>query len=296
VITCRSLVRSFAGAAALAAGLAVAQPGAAPGDVRGSWMIGVGAQVDENSNDSVLGTFNVGVGRTTWLSLAAGRSSSPADRADIEADTLILGVDHRFPKVGFTLAAEDWGDSGALETQDLAGSVYFDRESWRIAFGYETRDIDIPFTVTGPLGNTIRRTFHTGADAYSFDARVALGEYWKLYLGVAEYDYERNLNAIPRIDSLNLLSASTLTLANSFVDHERSIGAEREIGRALFSMRFATDRSGIDGSKFDAYDFAVLVPLGPRVDLEVNVGSGRSEFFDDGYYGGLLFLVYGGGP
>jgi hypothetical protein len=257
-------------------------------------MLAVGAQVDEDSNDSALGTFSVGVGRTTWLSFAAGRSASPADRADIEADTLVLGFDQRLPKVGFTLEAEEWGDSGVLETQDLAGSVYFDRESWRLAFGYETRDIDIPFTVTGPLGNTIRRTFHTGGDSYSLDVRVALGERWQLYLGVAEYDYERNLNAIPRIDSLNMLSTSTLTLANSFIDHERSIGAEREIGRTLFSMRFARDHSAIDGSKFETYDFAVLVPLGARVDLEVNVGSGRSELFGAGHYGGLLFLVYGG--
>jgi hypothetical protein len=91
-----------------------------------------------------------------------------------------------------------------------------------------------------------------------------------------------------------MLSTSTLTLANSFIDHERSIGAEREIGRTLFSMRFARDHSAIDGSKFETYDFAVLVPLGARVDLEVNVGSGRSELFGAGHYGGLLFLVYGG--
>lgn len=293
MVACRSFVRPFVAVAALTAGLAAAQPGAETDDIRGSWMLGLGAQVDEDSNDSVLGTFNVGVGRTTWLNVALGRSSSPADRADIEANTFVLGVEHRFPKVGFTLEAEEWGDSGVLETHDLAGSVYFDRETFRIALGYETRDIDIPFTVTGPLGNTFRRTFQTGAESYSFDARVALGERWRLYLGMAEYDYERNLNAIPRIDSLNLLSTSTLTLANSFIDHERSIGAEREIGRTLFSMRFATDRSAIDNSKFETYDLAVLVPLGARVDLEINVGSGRSDFFDAGHYGGLLFLVYG---
>jgi hypothetical protein len=294
MIAYRSFVRSFAAVVALTAALAAAQPAASSGDVKGSWMLGLGAQVDEDSNDSVLGTFSVGVGRTTWLSFAAGRSTSPADRAAIEADTLVIGLDHRLPKVGFTLEAEEWGDSGVLETRDLAGSVYFDRESWRMALGYETRDIDVPFTVTGPLGNTFRRTLQTGADSYSLDARVALGERWRLYLGVAEYDYERNLNAIPRIDSLNLLSTSTLTLANSFIDHERSIGAEREIGRTLLSMRFATDRSAIDNSKFETYDFAVLVPLGARVDLEINLGSGRSDFFDAGRYGGLLLLVYGG--
>ena len=294
MIACRSFVRSLAVAAPLIPALAAAQPAAAPDDVKGAWMLGIGAQVDEDSNDGVLGTFNVGVGRTTWLTFAAGRSSSPAERADIEADALVIGVDHRFAKVGFTLEAEEWGDSGALESQDFAGSVYFDRETWRIAFGYETRDIDIPFTVTGPLGNTIQRTVQTGAESYTLDARVALGERWRLYLGLAEYDYERNLRVLPRIDSLNLLSTSTLTLANSFIDHERSIGAEREIGRTLLSMRFAWDRSAIDDSKFETYDLAVLVPLGARVDLEINVGSGRSEFFDAGYYGGLLLLVYGG--
>ena len=48
-----------------------------------------------------------------------------------------------------------------------------------------------------------------------------MAEHWQLYLGLAEHDYERNLNVLPRIDSLNLLSTSTLTLANSFLDHER---------------------------------------------------------------------------
>ena len=289
MIATRYVLHSLAATVALTAGLADAQTD----DIKGSWMLGLGTQVDEDSNDSVLGTFSVGVGPTTWLSFAAGRSSSPADRADIEADALVIGLDHHFPKVGFTLEAEKWGDSGVLETQDLAGSVYFDRETWRIALGYETRDIEIPFTVTGPLGNTFQRTIQTGADSYSLDARIGLGERWRLYLGVAEYDYERNLNALPRIDALNLLSTSTLTLANSFIDHERSIGAEREIGRSLFSMRFATDRSAIDDSKFDSYDLALLVPLGARVDLEVNLGSGRSDFFDAGHYGGLLLLVYG---
>ena len=52
-------------------------------DARGSWMLGLGAQADEDDGDSVLGTLFVGVGSSTWLTLAAGQSSSPADRADL---------------------------------------------------------------------------------------------------------------------------------------------------------------------------------------------------------------------
>ena len=261
-------------------------------DAKGSWLLGVGAQVDEEANDSVLATLDVGVADSTWLSLTTGRSTSPADRADIEANTLVLGVDHRFAKVGFTLEAEKWGDSGVLETQDLAGSVYFDRESWRIGFRYEARDIDIPFTVTGPLGNTFQRSVNVDADRYSLDARVALAEHWQLYLGVAEYNYSRNLRVLPRIDALNMLSTSTLTLANSFIDHERSIGAEREIGQSLLNMRFATDRSAVDGSKLETFELSGLVPVGGRIDLEINLGRGRSDFIDAGLYGGLLLLIY----
>jgi hypothetical protein len=291
-MTARLTIASFAVAAALVAADAGAQS-EPPRDARGTWMLGIGAEVDDESSDSVLGTFNVGIAHSTWLSVATGRSSSPANRADIEAQTTVLGFDHRFESVGFTLEAERWGDSGVLETQDLAGSVYVDRDRWRLSLGYETRDIEIPFTLTGPLGGTVQRTAQVDANSYSFDARLAVGESWQLYLGVAEYDYERDLNVLPRISALNLLSTSTMTLANSFIDDERSIGAERTLERSTLNFRLATDRSAIDGSRFETLDAAVLVPIGGRVDLEISVGRGRSDFFDAATYAGLLFLVYG---
>jgi hypothetical protein len=268
---------------------------AAPAQVRdtsGSWALGLAGQVDENSSDSLLATINWGVTPATWLSFSAGRSTSPADRADVQADTFVAAVDHRFDTVGFTLEFERWGDSAALETEDLRGSVYFDRERWRFALAYETRDLEIPFTLTGPLGNTLQRRAELSAESYGIDLRVSLGEQWRLFLGATEYDYERNLSLIPRIDRLNFLSTSTLTLANSFVDHERSIGVERDIGRKVLSARVATDRSAIDGSKFETLDAALLLPIGSRMDLEFNVGSGRSDLADAGLYAGVLFLLY----
>jgi len=278
--------------AALASAVADAQ--SPPGDdARGAWMLGLGAQVDEDDADSVLGTVYVGVGRRTWLTFAAGRSSSPADRADIEADTLLVGVDHRFDVVGFTLEAERWGDEGVLETMDLEGSVYFERERWRIGVGYESRDIEVPFTLTGPLGGTLSRTAEVSAESFSVAARVGVGEAWNLYFGLAEHDYERDLRVLPRIQSLSLLSTSTLTLANSFIDHERSFAVERELGPTTLNVRVATDRSAIDDSKLETIEANVLFPVGARVDLEVTVGRGRSDFFDAGVFGGLTLLLYG---
>jgi hypothetical protein len=242
----------------------------------------------------MLGTLYVGASEKTWLTFAAGASSAPAGPDDIEADTLALGVDHRFDVVGFTLDAEQWGDSEALETQELGGSIYFDRPSWHLAVRYESRDIAIPLTITGPLGGTLRRTLDVGADGLAVTGHVRLAALWRLYFGVAEYDYERNLNALLRIDNLNWLDPSTLPLATSLLDHERWLAVERTFGNTLLNVRFVTDSSALDGSDLDTLDVAALFPIGRRIDLQVNVGHGRSDFFDAGLYGGLLFLFYGG--
>jgi hypothetical protein len=290
----RALAWPLAVTAALAPAAAGHAQSTTPDDGRGGWMLGLGAQVDENEAHSLLGTSYIAAGARTWLTFSAGESSSPGDGGDIEANAVLIGVDHRLDKVGFTLEAEQWGDSGVLETTDLAGSVYFDRPRWRIGFGYERRDIEIPFTVTGPFGGVFQRSVDVQADGFSLNASLSLAERWRLSAGLKEYDYDRNLNALPRIASLNWLSTSTLTLANSFLDHDRWINVERRFGQAtLLNARAATDASAIDGAELETLEVAVLFPIGRRIDLEVNLGSGRSSFFDAGVYGGLLFLIYG---
>lgn len=289
----RNPLRAWSGRLALAwlvASQALAQPATAR-DTSGSWALGLAGQADQHSNDSLLATISWGVRPTTWLSFSTGRSTSADDFADVTADTLVATVDHRFGTVGFILGVERWGDASALETTDLLGSVYFVRERWRLALGYENRDIEIPFTLTGPLGNTLHRTAEVAADSYRVDLRLSVAQNWRLFLGAAEYDYERNLSVLPRIDRLNLLSASTLTLANSFIDDQRSLGFESDLGRTLLNVRFATDRSAIDGSKFETVDVALLMPIGRRMDFEVNLGRGRSEF-GSGSYAGLMLLLY----
>src|SRR5262245_48308585 len=193
--------RALAWALALIAVLAPVAVGQAqstpPDEDRAGWMLGVNAQADEHDAHSLYATSFVGVGSKTWLNFAAGKSSSPIESTDIEASTLLLGVDHRFDKVGFTLEAERWGDSGQLETTDFSGSVYFARDRWRIGFGHEHRSIEIPFTVTGPLGRTFTRTVDLGADGFSFDANVSLKERWRLYVGIQEFDYERDPSVLP---------------------------------------------------------------------------------------------------
>jgi hypothetical protein len=139
-----------------------------------------------------------------------------------------------------------------------------------------------------------QRSVGVKAEGFSLDASVSLAERWRLSAGYKEFDYDRNLNVLPRIATLNWLSTSTLTLANSFLDHDRWINVERRFAQAtLLNVRAATDASAVDGAELDTLEAAVLFPIGRRIDLEVNLGRGRSPFFDAGMYGGLLFLIYG---
>ncbi len=280
--------------AALVAPLGAAQD-AAPEPTSGrTWVVGLAGQIDEDSNDSLLATFNWGVTPATWLAFTAGRSSSPPDRADVSADTLAASVDHRFGKVGVSFEFERWGDPAALETEDLRAGVYFQQPRFRLGLALEDRDIELPFTVTGPFGRTISRTANLSADGVEVLARVEPAPRWQLYFRAVEYDYERDLALLPRIERLNLLSASTLTLANSFVDYARMVGVERDFGRVLLNVSYTRDQSALDGSKFETFDAALLFPISRRLDLEVNLGNGRSEFLGSGLYAGVLLLIYGG--
>jgi hypothetical protein len=58
------------------------------------------------------------------------------------------------------------------------------------------------------------------------------------------------------------------------------------------NVSYARDESAIDGAEYETFDASLLFPVGRRIDLEVNLGSGRSDVFGSGRYGGLLLLLY----
>ena len=147
-----------------------------------------------------LGAYGVG----TWLSFMAGASNSPADRADVSADTLGAAVDHRFGSVGVTFEVERWGDPDALETQDLRASVYVARERFRIGIAYEHRDIDIPFTLTGPLGGTLSRTAEVRPTVRVRYERAAGRALAALLRRDASTTTSATWPSLPRIAQLNL--------------------------------------------------------------------------------------------
>ena len=265
-------------------------------DAGGGWMLGLGAQADEDEATACSARCYVGVGSSTWLTFVAGQSSSPADRADIEADTLVLGVDHRFDQVGFTLEAERWGDPGALETEDLAGSVYFDRGRWRIGFGYESARHRDPVHADGAArrhvaahASTVRPT------ASRVNARVALGERWQLYLRTRRVRLrarsqraaaDRELESAEHVD---VDAREQLSRPRALCGRRARVRPSDVVERARHHRSLRDRRFGVR----DARKRPCCFRSAAAVDLEVNLGSGRSEFFDAGCTAAYCSSIYG---
>jgi hypothetical protein len=224
----------------------------------------------------------------------AGRSRSPEDRADVVADLFGIAIDHRLGLFGVAFDAEVWGDPDALESTDFGASAYLQTDRVRVGLRGERREIDIRYTLTGPLGRPLTGTATVEADGTELNLRVELTRAWQLHARAISYEYSRNVASLPRLQTLRLLGASALTLANSLVERRATFGLEWETGSQVVSFEYGRDESAVDGTRFSSFDAAVLFPIGLRLDLEVNLGKGRSELGESGLYGGVLLLIYGG--
>lgn len=264
-------------------------------DTARPWALGLTMQTDEEQSESFYTTLNWGVTEDTWLFFAAGRSSSPADRADITTNDLVAGVDHSFGLLGASFEVEQWGEKNAVESFDYRGSLYVQGDRFNVGVEFERRAIDLTFSILGPRDRPIIRTTDLTGDGVGLFFRADLTDWWRVYGSARQYDYSRNLAVLPRLDVFNFLSTSTLTLANSFLDDDYRLGFEWRAGVSLINLGFGRNRSAVDRSKLESVNASVLFPISNRMDLEFNVGSSSSDFLESSAYGGVMLLIYGGG-
>lgn len=280
----------------LAGGAACAQSGVAQptSGADNGWVVILSALQDEESYEHTLAGFHFAFQDETWVSVTAGRSHAPSTEQDVRAELFALSVDHNFGPIGFALSAEQWGDGNNLESRDWRGEIFFDRDRYRFAVVHEQREIDIFFSGTGaPLPGDLRRA-GIDADGLGFSWRFRLTPDWQTYGSLMDYDYPRGIRLIPRADRLNLLSASAVTLAYSFIDRYETVGLEYSFGDKLINFDYGQDRSTIDGEKLRSIGASLLWPVAPRMDLEFRLGSSRSDGFGRTVFGGLTLLIYGG--
>ena len=68
----------------------------------------------------------------------------------------------------------------------------------------------------------------------------------------------------------------------------------KNAGDKLINASFTVDRSAVDGSRYETFNAGLLFPVGNRLDLEVDIGRGRSDLVDSGTYVGVMLWIYGG--
>lgn len=258
------------------------------------WVLLLSGLTDEDSYEHALGSFHLGLGEATWLSLTAGQSRAPSTETDVRANLVAVGLEHDFGPIGIAVSSERWGDADNLESRDWQSELFFRRERFRVALLHERRAIDIYFSGAGAPMLTDLRRVGIDADGTGISGRWRISPLWQVYGSLMQYDYPRGVRAVPRAERLDLLSTSAVTLAYSFIDRYATLGFERAIGLKLLNIDFGRDRSTIDGETLRSLSASMLWPIAPRMDFEVTLGGSRAGGFGTSVYGGLTLLIYGG--
>ena len=258
------------------------------------WALGLGSQLDAEGSSSTVASVDIAASKTTWLRASGSVGSSPSSRGDIQTRTLSVGIDQGFRPIGLTLDLQRWGDPDLVESNDIKASLYFRGDVFTAALLAERRDFDITFSVTGPGGDVFSRTVGFTGDGWGLRLSAKPNERWRVFASGRKYDYSANLAALPRIQLVDFLFSSTLTLANSLVDHEISAGVERSFGNRALSLTYARDRSAVDRTFLESLDVGLLFPVGKRVDLELSFGVSDSQDFGGETFGGIYLFIYGG--
>jgi hypothetical protein len=258
------------------------------------WALGLGAQLDVHGSASTVASFDIAATKTTWLRASGALGSSPNDRGDIQTTTLSAGFDQSFGPMGLTLDFQRWGDPDLIESDDIKASIYFRGSALTVALLAERREFDVTFSVTGPAGEVFSRTVGFKGDGWGLRLMAKPSERWRFFAAGRKYDYSANLAALPRIQLVDFLFSSTLTLANSLVEFETSVGVERSFGDRSLSLTYARDRSAVDRTYLESLDIGFLFPVSKRVDLELSLGISDSQDFGGETFGGIYLFFYGG--
>lgn len=258
------------------------------------WAIGLGVQRDAEGSSGTVASFDIAATETMWLRASGSFGSSPNSRGDIRTRTLSVGVDQSFGSLGLTLDLQRWGDPDLVESNDIRGSLYYRGDVLSLTLLAERRDLDVTFSVTGLGGDVFSRTAGFSGDGWGLRFATKPSEKWRVFASGRKYDYSANLAVLPRIQLVDFLFSSTLTLANSLVDFETSAGVERSFGDRSLTLTYARDRSAVDRSFLKSLDVGFLFPVGKRVDLELSFGASDSQDFGSETFAGVYIFIYGG--
>lgn len=255
------------------------------------YVLGVGGEADNADGRAVTAFGDFGVGENTWLSAAAGMSRTESAFGGFEPVFGDLGIDHWFKPLGVRVAAGYWGDSELLDSADVRGAVYYRDENASLSLDYEHRQFDFIFRT---LLLDEQREVEFFANGWGMSTRFTMSDNISVFLNGMQYEYSRDISIEPRVDLLNILSFSRLSVMNSLLDYRVSGGFEYRFGLKSVDVAAASWKTAVDQGRVDSYSIGLLMPLTDRTDIELRFGYDTSEVYGEALVLSAYLYYFGG--
>jgi len=240
------------------------------------FVLGLGVDVDSADGRAVSAFGDWGVGEKTWLSATVSAYETDGITGRRNTSAAGLSLDHWLDPMGIRIGISYWGDKDILDSNDLAGSLYYRDETFMMSLDYERREFDFVVLADFPA---LRRTAEFSADGLGLSSRFALGDNASFHVGGIAYDYSRDIRLQPDIDALRFLSSSRLSMINSLIDHRFSAGIEFRFGLRSLDVAAGTWQTAVDGGRIDSISVGILAPMSDRIDGEMRFSVDDSEFY-----------------
>lgn len=276
---------------------AVAVLGAPPAGAQGAdepkpLVIFAGLDGDDEGGLGVKLGLDYGVGDETWLTVIGNYTSSSDQFADITTRSLSVGLEHSFGRFGISGDVSYWGDPDELDSTSFRGSFFYKAAGWRLALAAERRNVDVTFRFVNADDLRVQTTEDLEVDALGGRLSYSGDHPWSFHLGHTDYDYSRDPRLLNFLFRFSLLSASGLTLANSFLEYSNTAGVEYAFGDRAVFLELNADKGAVDELRIHTYSVGLLTPIAQRWDVEFRLGVADTEGLGSSPFGGVTFFLY----
>ena len=250
-----------------------------------------GLAADRDGGLGVRTGIDYGIGEKTWLTAIGTYTDLSDEFYDISTRSLDVGIEHTFGRLGIAGNVSYWGDPDELDSTSLRGSVFYRAGQWRFAVSGEQRNVDVVFRFTNDSDVRVERTEELIVDALGGSIGYS-GDPWSVRLGHTSYDYSRNPQALNFLFRFSLLSASGLTLANSFLEYRTWTSLDYNFGDRGLMLELSSDKGAVDQLRTNTVMLGYYMPIANRWDMEFQLGLADTEVFGSALFGGVTFFLF----
>lgn len=250
-----------------------------------------GLAADRDGGEGVRLGIDYGVAEKTWVTAIGTYTHLSDELSDITTRSLGAGIEHSFGRFGVSGNVAYWGDPDEVDSTSFRSSLFYKGGPWRVALSGERREVDVTFRFTNADDIRVQRTEQLQVDALGGSVSYS-GEPWSVRLGHAGYEYSRDPRALNFLFRFSVLSASGLTLANSFLEYRSWAGLEYAFGDRGVFLELSADKGAVDELRTNTFMLGYYMPIAERWDMEFQLGVADTEVLGGAVFGGVTFFLF----